>query len=38
MQNAYPKNYKWYKDRPTFIALISGACSTTITIVNVFFG
>lgn len=29
--------YKWYKDRPTLIAIISGFFSSTITIINAFF-
>ena len=37
MKKDTDQNYKWYKDRPTFIALISGLFSTAITFINVMF-
>ena len=30
------KIYKWYNDRPTLIAIISGFFSTLMTLLNVF--
>ncbi len=32
-----PKQYSWYSDRPTVIALISGFFSSVITVINAFF-
>jgi len=32
--NPDPRVYKWYKDRPTMMALISGGFSFIITLLN----
>lgn len=36
MEEGNQKVYKWYRDRATLIALISGFFSTLITVLNVF--
>jgi len=33
----YKKEYKWYQDRATFIAFVSGFFSTVITALNALF-